>query len=179
MPTLTQRQAHSRPEKQPSQTRNATKLKLDYLQPMPKQRCCDTRRSRHHTQTKRTGRETNIIHQAASSAFPMAPLFLPLHLSVFSFRVPILRGRSSTFLLLHLVVVPIKMQTIALPHPGIAASKLLSTSQSSFAKRASGLRAGSGGWGAEITSLSEHKVGDESPSICLIDRGKVELPQSS
>jgi hypothetical protein len=66
----------------------------------------------------------------------MAPLFLPLHLSDFSFLVP-LRGQSSTFLRLRLIVIPVRMQAIALPHPGIAASKLLSTSQSSFAKRAS------------------------------------------
>jgi hypothetical protein len=77
---------------------------------MPK-RSYDTR-STHHTQTKRTGRETKIIHQASSSTFPMAPLFLPLHLSGFSFLVP-LRGQSSTFLLLRLIVVPVRMQTIA------------------------------------------------------------------
>jgi hypothetical protein len=62
-----------------------------------------------------------IIHQAAVNVFPMAPLFLCLHFSDFSFR-----GQSSTFLLLPLIVVPVRRQAIALPHPGIAASNLLS-----------------------------------------------------
>jgi hypothetical protein len=78
-----------------------------------------------------------------------------------------------------LIVDPVRRQEIALPHPGIAASNLLSTSQSSFANKASGLRADVGGMGAEITSdrSREHKVTGESTLTCSTDRGKEGLAQ--
>jgi hypothetical protein len=76
-----------------------------------------------------------IIHQAGANNFSMTPLFLFLHLSDFSFGMSV---REPTFLVLPLIVVPIRSQEIALPLPGIATSKLLSMRQISFAKRASG-----------------------------------------
>jgi hypothetical protein len=115
------------------------------------------------------------VHQVVAGVFPMAPLFLSLHLRDFSFRIPVW-GQSPTFLLLLLLlplfVIPVRRQTIALPNPGLAVYKLLSKSQSSFANRASGLSPGGDGVGVEATSdrSGELKVVVESIFICSLLR---------
>jgi hypothetical protein len=84
----------------------------------------------HHQRNRTTQTErTKIIHQAAGA--------VSLRLGDFSFLLSV-RGQTPT-LLLPLIAVLVRRQAAALPHPGIAASKLLSMSQSSFTKRASGL----------------------------------------
>jgi hypothetical protein len=77
----------------------------------------------------------------------MSPLFLFVHLSDFFFGMSV-QGQSPTFLLLPLIFVHVRKQVIAHLDLGQAATTLLSKSQSSFAKRASGLYGGEGGkWG--------------------------------
>jgi CBS-domain-containing membrane protein len=85
----------------------------------------------------------------------MASPFLSLHRSDFSFLVVPVQGQSPIFLLLLLIVEPVRRQAIA---------KLLSTSQSSFTNKASGLRADDGEMEVEVTSdpSGEHKITDES-----------------
>jgi hypothetical protein len=84
-------------------------------------------------------------------------------------------------LLLLLIVEPVRKQAIALPHLGTTVSKLLSTSQSSFANKASGLRVNDGGMEVEVTSdrSGEHKFTEESTLTRSTDRGKEGLAQSS
>jgi hypothetical protein len=111
-----------------------------------------------------------IIHQAAGA--------IPLRLRDFSFLLPV--RRKTPTLLLPLIDVPVRRQATALPHPGIVASKLLSMSHSSFAKRASGLSSIEGGMGAETSSdcSSKLKVVGESTFLCSTDKDKVGLVQS-
>jgi hypothetical protein len=80
-----------------------------------------------------------------------------------------------------LIDVTIRRQSIALPHPGIAVSKLLNKSQSSFVKRASGLRADEGEMGSEATSecSGELKVIGESTFTWSTEKGKAGLAQGS
>jgi hypothetical protein len=88
-----------------------------------------------HNDSNGEDEKSKIIHQAPEGASPMVPHFLSLRLNGFSFRMPVL-GQSPTFLLFPLIVIPVKTQAIAFPIPGLADSKLLRMSQSSFAKRA-------------------------------------------
>jgi hypothetical protein len=68
---------------------------------------------------------------------------------------------------------------MVLPAPGPETSKMLSKSQSSFAKRALRLCVSVDGIGVETTSdhSGEHKVADETTCICSTERGKVGLSE--
>jgi hypothetical protein len=101
--------------------------------------------------TLRTSRETKGHPSSIAGALPMSPLFLSVHLSDFSFGMPV-RGQSPTFLLLPLIFVHVRTQVIALLDLGQAATTLLSKSQISFVKRASRLCGGEGGMEAKVTS---------------------------
>jgi hypothetical protein len=131
----------------------------------PQQKAKGNTTTKERLKLREQAEKPKIVHQAAAGAFPVASFFLPFNLSDFSFPV----GQSPTFLLLLLIVDPVRRQAITLPHPGLAASKLLSTSQSSFVNKASGLRANGGGMGVELTfdRSGEHKVTDEFSLTCF------------
>jgi hypothetical protein len=88
-------------------------------------------------------KKVKIIHQVAMGAFPMVSVFLPFHPSDFSLL---------SVLPYPLIVILIRREAITLPNPGQTTSKMLSKSQSSFSKKASGLCVSGGGMGAKTTS---------------------------
>jgi hypothetical protein len=106
------------------------------------------------------------IHQAAADAFLVALLFLLLPLRY-----------SFTLLILSPVAFSDKRLAISLLEPGIAASKVMSKSQSYFAKRSSE----TSDWLASRDSVAEATSEDpnESTSLCNIDGGVTDSPHNS
>jgi hypothetical protein len=137
----------------------------------PQQQAMGITKATEQLKPRGRAKDTKIIHQAVGT--------VPLCLRDFSFLLPV-RGQTPT-LLLPLIGVPVRRQATALPHPGIAASKLLSMSQSFFAKRELGLSSIEGGMGMETSSdcSGELKVIGESIFLCSTNKGKVGLVQSS
>jgi hypothetical protein len=138
----TQRTPETNLNNNPLHLNNSTQ----HLGETPQQNARGDTKGTRQTKPRGSDKKPRIINQVAAGAFSKKTFLLSLRLSDFSFRTPV-RGPSPTFLFFPLIAIPVRRQAIDLPSPGIATSNLLSKSQISSAKRASGLCGGGDGIG--------------------------------